>query len=223
MVPVGPLRAWVLVIITCSVQAVVTDWTVVGFVRGDVLGTEVAGWTYGAVGLTGDVVVASRWTGQGCGGSLWTIVADRTGSSNGRIRTLKRDVLIQVLGLACYILKCNRVESLRCWWLIWPIQNDAKKTEKWLTSWQMGTHQRITQRRSDQISGNLTKLCKQAPWKRSCCFSLLNSPTFSHWPIQNDANNQMTWKMIETLAHEIELSKSFPINTTIKSLCFKRK
>ena len=127
LVPVGPLRAWVLVVITRSVQAVVTDWTVVGFVRGDVLRTEVAGRTYGAVGLTGDVVIASRWTGQGCGGSLGTIVADRIRSSNGRIRTLKRDVLIQVLGLACYILQCNQVQSLCCWWLIWPIQNDAKK------------------------------------------------------------------------------------------------
>ena len=29
-----------------------------------------------------------------------------------------------------------------CWWLIWPIQNDAKNQKKWPKPWHMGTHLR---------------------------------------------------------------------------------
>ena len=35
----------------------------------------------------------------------------------------------------------NSIELLCCWWLIWPIQNDAKgKAEKWRKPWHMRTH-----------------------------------------------------------------------------------
>ena len=32
--------------------------------------------------------------------------------------------------------------TLCCWWLIWPIQNDAKNLENQLKPWHMGTHLR---------------------------------------------------------------------------------
>ena len=33
--------------------------------------------------------------------------------------------------------------TLMLWWLIWPIQNDAKNVEKWLKPWHMGTQLRV--------------------------------------------------------------------------------
>ena len=35
-----------------------------------------------------------------------------------------------------------QIWSICCWWLIFSIQNDAKKTEKLLHPWHMGTHLR---------------------------------------------------------------------------------
>ena len=32
---------------------------------------------------------------------------------------------------------------LSCWWLIWSIQNDAKKFKIWLKPWPTGTHMRV--------------------------------------------------------------------------------
>ena len=40
------------------------------------------------------------------------------------------------------------------WWLIWPIQNDAKETEKLLKPWHMGTYMRVL-RESNPMNTNM--------------------------------------------------------------------
>ena len=38
-------------------------------------------------------------------------------------------------------------QPLCCWWLVLPIQNNAKNAEKWLKPWPMGTHLKVLSER----------------------------------------------------------------------------
>ena len=39
-----------------------------------------------------------------------------------------------------YTINPSMLNPNVCLWLIWPLQNNAKKTGKWLKPWHMGTH-----------------------------------------------------------------------------------
>ena len=64
-------------------------------------------------------------------------------------------------------------KPLSWWWLILPMQNDAKKAEKCLKHWHMGTHLRVLSKsysmntdmiRYRRLSKILTSLCFERTW-----------------------------------------------------------
>ena len=52
------------------------------------------------------------------------------------------------------IWKISFFYPLCCWWLIWPVQNDAKNLRNWLKPWHMGTDLRVLSE-SSSINTNM--------------------------------------------------------------------
>ena len=69
-----------------------------------------------------------------------------------------------------YLSNCNlSLALISCWWLIWPIQNDIKKTEKLLKPWHMGTHLRVLSQ-SYLMNNNMTGFRWFSKIVASLCF-----------------------------------------------------
>ena len=64
-------------------------------------------------------------------------------------------IFVTNCGEMCLLVRSARHLPLGCWWLIWPIQNDAKNPEKWQKPWQMGTHLKVLSE-SYQMNTNMT-------------------------------------------------------------------
>ena len=100
-----------------------------------------------------------------------------------------------------------------CWWLIWPIQNDAKKLIVLSESYSMNTNM--------TGFGWFSSLCVLVLWMKVA--SALEGLTLMMlvaiiWPIQNNAKKTKKLKPWQMGTHQRVLSESCPMNTNMTGL-----